>query len=88
MDLFQDFLREEGLSEGASIGTDPLMDSSAMPFSVIVASSVVSGIAALDGVGECVRRDLCGSPGMGDKGGALLTILSIIIALELKKKWS
>ena len=90
VDLLQDFLREGGLSEGTSLGTDAITDSSAttfsvivapsvMTFSAIVASSAVSGMAG--GVGDWVRRDLCGTPGVGDKGGALLTMLSIIIAL-------
>ena len=79
VDLLQDFLREGGLSEGTSLGTDAITDSSVMTFSAIVASSAVSGMAG--GVGDWVRRDLCGTPGVGDKGGALLTMLSIIIAL-------
>ena len=97
VDRLQDFLREEGLSGGTSLGTGPIMDSSATPFSVTVTSSVVSGIAVLggdgvgdgggdaDGVGDWVRRDLCGSPGVADKGGALLSRLSIIISWELKR---
>ena len=87
VDLLQDFLREGGLSEGTSLGTDAITDSSATTFSVIVASSVmtfsaiVASSAVSGGVGDWVRRDLCGTPGVGDKGGALLTMLSIIIAL-------
>ena len=52
VDRLQDFLREEGLSGGTSLGTGPIMDSSAAPFSVTVTSSVVSGTDVLGGDGD------------------------------------
>lgn len=81
VDLLQDTLRAERLGGGPSLGSDPSKVSSAMAFSVMVAPSAGSGTVVVDGVGDWVRGDLCGDPGICDVGGHLLTTLSTIIAL-------